>query len=112
MSFTQLTSPIPVNVVGRGNGLAFAVIDYGPGRDLIWVSALVDSGEICCAPNPSVRLRDNGMLDNAGERRPARGPASPARLVPGDLSVCEPDTPDRMEALSIPGSDLEHAAFP
>jgi hypothetical protein len=115
MSFTQLTTPIPVNIVGKGGGLAFAVIDYGPGHDLIWVSALEQSGEIWCAPNPSVRLRDNRTLGfgrDVGDPQPARGPASLARPEPRIPSDPEPRASHRAQALPIPGSDLEHAAFP
>lgn len=57
--FTQLHTPIPVHVIDKGAGLAFAVIDYGIEHNLIWVTALDDSGEIWCAPNPKVRVADN-----------------------------------------------------
>ena len=57
--FTQLHSPIPVHVIDKGAGLAFAVIDYGIEHNLIWVTALDASGEIWCAPNPKVRVADN-----------------------------------------------------
>jgi hypothetical protein len=62
MSFTQLASPIPVLVLEKGNGLAFAVIDYGPEHNLIWVTALDESGEIWCAPNPKVRFQNNRTM--------------------------------------------------
>ena len=38
--FTQLTTPVPVHVIDKGSGLAFAVIDYGIEHNLIWVTAL------------------------------------------------------------------------
>jgi hypothetical protein len=57
--FTQLTTPIPVHVIDKGAGLAFAVIDYGIEHNLIWVTALDASGEIWCAPNPKVRIAEN-----------------------------------------------------
>ena len=57
--FTQLNSPLPVTVLEKGNGLAFAVIDYGLEHNLIWVTALDSSGEIWCAPNPKVRMQAN-----------------------------------------------------
>ena len=57
--FTQLHSPIPVHVIDKGSGLAFAVIDYGIEHNLIWVTALDESGEIWCAPNPQLRVADN-----------------------------------------------------
>jgi hypothetical protein len=62
VSFTQLASPIPVFVIDKGKGIAFAVIDYGPEHNLIWVTALDDSGEIWCAPNPLVRFRANWTM--------------------------------------------------
>ncbi|MBU6267711.1 MAG: hypothetical protein KGN34_09230 [Sphingomonadales bacterium] len=62
MSFNQLASPLPVYVVDKGKGLCFAVIDYGPEHNLIWVTALDDSGEIWCAPNPMVRMQSNWTL--------------------------------------------------
>lgn len=60
--FTQLATPLPVAVEGKGKGLAFAVIDYGPEHNLIWVTALDESGEIWCAPNPLVRMRQNWTM--------------------------------------------------
>jgi hypothetical protein len=62
MSFTQLSPELPVTVIGKGNGMAFAVIDYGEEQNLIWVVALDDSGEIWCSPNPIVRLRSNWTM--------------------------------------------------
>lgn len=60
--FTQLQTPLPVHVIGKGAGLAFAVIDYGAEHNLIWVTALDDGGEIWCAPNPKVRVAENWSL--------------------------------------------------
>ena len=57
--FTQLNPPMPVTVTDRGKGLAFAVIDYGPEHNLIWVTAIDATGEIWCAPNPKVRMQNN-----------------------------------------------------
>ena len=57
--FTQLDPPIPLHIMGKGDGYAVAVIDYSQEHDLIWVTALNESGEIWCAPNPVVRLRKN-----------------------------------------------------
>ncbi|PCD03741.1 hypothetical protein COC42_05160 [Sphingomonas spermidinifaciens] len=68
MSFQQLDPPIPVHVLERGPGLAFAVIDYGPEHNLIWVTALDANGEIWCAPNPKVRMQGNWTM---GRARPA-----------------------------------------
>ena len=60
--FTQLQTPLPVHVIGKGAGLAFAVIDYGAEHNLIWVTALDDGGEIWCAPIPKVRIAENWSL--------------------------------------------------
>ncbi|MBW6527714.1 hypothetical protein KZ813_12765 [Sphingomonas sp. RHCKR7] len=59
MSFQQLDPPLPVQVLDRGAGYAFAVIDHGQEHDLIWVTALNETGEIWCAPDPRVRLQAN-----------------------------------------------------
>ncbi|NCP10505.1 MAG: hypothetical protein GW859_00875 [Sphingomonadales bacterium] len=77
MSFTQLDPPIPIHVLERGNGLAIAVIDYGPEHNLVWVTAIDATGEVWCAPNPKVRMQDNwsmgrkvprgGAVDNASD---------------------------------------------
>lgn len=60
--FTQLTTPIPVHVIDKGPGLAFAVIDYGVEHNLIWVTALDENGEIWCAPNPKIRVAENWTM--------------------------------------------------
>ena len=59
--FTQLHSQLPVDVEGRGPRLAFAAIDYGTEHNLIGVTALDETGEIGCAPNPKVRHDKNWM---------------------------------------------------
>lgn len=66
--FHQLNPPIPVTVLDRGAGFAIAVIDYGQEHNLIWVTALNDSGEIWCAPNPKVRMCKNWTMG-----RPLKG---------------------------------------
>ena len=43
----------------KGDGWAFAVIDYGFEADLIWVIAVNDSREIWCVPNREVRMQKN-----------------------------------------------------
>lgn len=63
MAFTQLSSPIPVYVVGKGKAMAFAVIDYGPEHNLVWVSAIDDTGEVWCVPNPKIRMQANWTLE-------------------------------------------------
>lgn len=60
--FTQLNPPIPLDVIDKGSGYAFGVIDYGQEHHLIWVVGL-DSGEIWCAPNPKVRMQKNWTMN-------------------------------------------------
>ncbi len=67
MSFYQLNPTIPVTVIGKGDGYAVAVIDYGQEHNLIWVTALNDSAEVWCAPNPLVRMKGNWTM---GRERP------------------------------------------
>ena len=63
--FTQLNPPLPVIVLEKGEGLALAVIDYGAEYNLLWVTALDQSGEIWCAPNPKVRMQSNWSMGRA-----------------------------------------------
>jgi hypothetical protein len=60
--FTQLDPPIPLHVLGRGDGYALAVIDYGQEHNLLWVTAIDATGEIWCAPNPEVRMQANWSM--------------------------------------------------
>ena len=62
MAFTQLDPPLPVTVQDRGKGFAFAVIDYCQEHNLIWVTAITETGEIWCAPNPAVRMQANWTM--------------------------------------------------
>lgn len=62
MSFQQLDLPLPVHVLDRGAGYAFAVIDYGQDHHLIWFTARNETGEIWCARNPRVRLQANWTM--------------------------------------------------
>jgi hypothetical protein len=75
MSFQQLNPPIPLKVIGKGDGYAIAVIDYGQEHNLIWVTAMNETGEIWCAPNPLVRLAGNWTM---GRERPALPPLKSA----------------------------------
>ncbi len=78
MSFQQLDPPLPVHVLDKGAGYAFAVIDYGQEHNLIWVTAINDTGEIWCAPNPRVRLQANWTM----------GRAKPGAIAPLDTAEC------------------------
>ena len=51
MAFTQLDPPIPLDIIDKGKGLAIGMIDYGPEHNLIWVTAIDDTGEIWCGCN-------------------------------------------------------------
>jgi hypothetical protein len=62
MGFTQLDPPLPLHVVDRGRGDAFAVCDDGQEHDLLWVVGMDDGGEIWCVPNPQVRLQANWSM--------------------------------------------------
>ncbi|MEO7864808.1 MAG: hypothetical protein ABIR63_02925 [Sphingomicrobium sp.] len=79
MAFTQLDPPIPVFVTDRGPGLAFAVIDYGPEFDLLWVTGMDDGGAIWCVPNPQMRLQLNWSM---GRRKGTRVKAASLAAVP------------------------------
>ena len=70
---------MPVTVLNKGTGLAFAVIDYGLEHNLIWVTALDISGEIWCAPNPKVRMQPNWT---AGRVKDENFPASGGEVAP------------------------------
>ena len=71
--FTQLNPPIPLHVLGRGDGLAHGVIDYGPEHKRLWVTAIAATGEIWCAPNPEVRMQGNWSM---GRKKPLAVKAS------------------------------------
>lgn len=62
MSFTQLNPPLPLTVIGKGDGFAIGMIDYGQEHNLIWVTGITATGEIWCAPNPTVRLQPNWTM--------------------------------------------------
>ncbi len=68
MSFQQLDPPIPLHVLDKGAGYAIAVIDYGQEHNLIWVTAINETGEIWCAPNPRVRMAANWTMGRAKPR--------------------------------------------
>ena len=60
--FTQLNPTIPVHVLGKGDGYAIGMIDYGQEHNLIWVTAIDETGELWCAPNYKVRLGKNWTM--------------------------------------------------
>ncbi len=60
--FTQLNPTIPLFVEDKGEGFAIGLIDYGQEHNLIWVTAINETGEIWCAPNSKVRLGRNWSM--------------------------------------------------
>lgn len=52
------------------------VIDYGQEHNLIWVTAISETGEIWCAPNPKVRMQTNWTMGHG-----KLGVAESARVV-------------------------------
>lgn len=84
--FTQLNPTIPLHVLGKGDGYAIGMIDYGQEHNLIWVTAIDATGEIWCAPNSKVRLGRNWTMGRAENPLVARdkvelagsGPEAPA----------------------------------
>lgn len=81
MSFTQLNPTLPIHVIGRGDGHAFAVIDYSQEHSLVWVTVIDATGEIWCAPNEKVRFQPNWTLDRKRSEA-TRPPASPDGHTP------------------------------
>ncbi len=77
MSFQQLDPPIPLHVLDKGAGYAIAVIDYGQEHNLIWVTALNETAEIWCAPNPLVRMKGNWTMGRERPTSVALKPAAP-----------------------------------
>ena len=78
--FTQLNPPLPLTVIGKGPGMAFAVIDYGAEHNLLWVTAIDATGEIWCAPNPKVRMQNNWSLGRSASDLSPGDPHVPAEL--------------------------------
>jgi hypothetical protein len=58
----QLNPPIPMTVIGKGDGYAIAMIDYGPEYHLMWIVAIDSTGELWTMPNPQVRMQKNITL--------------------------------------------------
>jgi hypothetical protein len=88
--FTQLNPPIPLHVLGKGDGYAIGVIDYGQEHNLLWVTALNASGEIWCAPNPQVRMGKNWSMGRAESPLVAadKAQASEAKVADGLCADC------------------------
>ncbi len=71
MSFHQLNPPLPVFAIEKGKGIAHAVIDYGPEHNLLWVTAIDETGEIWCVPNPQIRMQRNWTMGRMPKDRAA-----------------------------------------
>jgi hypothetical protein len=98
--FTQLNPTIPLHVLGKGDGYAIGLIDYGQEHNLIWVTAINGSGEIWCAPNAKVRLGQNwtmGRDENRLITKDKQAPHASAVEVP-----CN-DCADAMMSMRLPG---------
>jgi hypothetical protein len=79
---TQLNPAIPLHVLGKGAGQAIAVIDYGPEHNLLWITAIDETGEIWCAPNPQVRMQQNWSMGRAKPMAVATDQAARAMETP------------------------------
>lgn len=65
MATLQLDPMLPLHVLGKGDGFAIAMIDYGQEHNILWVTAITATGEIWCAPNPQVRMAGNWSMGRA-----------------------------------------------
>ncbi|WP_232332994.1 hypothetical protein [Novosphingobium aquimarinum] len=88
--FTQLNPTLPVHVLGKGHGYAIGMIDYGQEHNLIWVTAIDETGEIWCAPNPEVRLGRNWTMGRGENPLVTADKASRKAAAPHDAGEpCE-----------------------
>ena len=71
MAVNQLNPPIPLHVLGKGDGLAVAVIDYGPDYDLLWTVIINETGEIWTANNKTVRGVKNWSIGRGISKTPS-----------------------------------------
>jgi hypothetical protein len=62
MTIIQLSPPIPMTIVDKGNGYAIAMIDYSQEHDLMFVIAMDDTGEVWTTSNKNVRMQKNITL--------------------------------------------------
>ena len=76
MAVNQLNPPIPLHVLGKGDGLAVAVIDYGPDYDLLWTVIINETGEIWTANNQKVRGVKNWSIGRGISKTPNGSKAS------------------------------------
>ncbi len=62
MNILQLDPPMPMNVLGKGSGVAHLVIDYGVEFNLHWVVFITATGECWTVDNKQVRAEKNITL--------------------------------------------------
>lgn len=87
---TQLDPTIPAHVLGKGDGYAIRMIDYGQEHNLIWVTAIDEPGELWWALNQNVRLgknwtmgrTENPLISKAKAEARAQGQPFTAAIVP------------------------------
>ena len=89
--FTQLNPTIPVHVLGKGDGYAIGMIDYGQEHNLIWVTALDESGELWCAPNAKVRLGKNWTMGRSENPQVAQAKADARTAAQSITAAIVPD---------------------
>ena len=63
MSMLQLNPPIPVHVLGKGDGYAYVVIDYSQEHNIHYICGIDATGELWTMPNSQVRLQKNISLN-------------------------------------------------
>ncbi|MET0371282.1 MAG: hypothetical protein ABW039_07885 [Sphingobium sp.] len=68
MAMMQLDPMLPLHVLGKGDGFAIAMIDYGQEHNILWVTAITATGEIWCAPNPQVRMNGNWSMGRSSPK--------------------------------------------
>jgi hypothetical protein len=59
----QLNPMIPMHVIGKGDGHAFAMIDYSQEHNLMFVVAIDSTGEVWTVSNMHVRFLKNITMD-------------------------------------------------
>jgi hypothetical protein len=72
MTILQLDPPIPMTVLGKGDGYAIAMLDYSQEHHIHFVVAMDETGEIWTMPNPMVRMQKNitlGRIINKNENK-------------------------------------------
>jgi hypothetical protein len=62
MSILQLNPPIPVTVIGKGDGYAMAMIDYSQEHHIYWVCFIDESLECWTVDNTMIRAQKNVSL--------------------------------------------------